>query len=400
MLKSEYKKIDFDNLSEKDWLKLINHFKEDIKGKKGVLREWLLWTFLNEFIDRLMKNKYYSLIIDVFEVDLTLHDYFLDNLFNIAYSYSQLWDDFKAEKYYFECIDNYWWSPAVYNNLAIILEKNFQLDVALYFLWLCIEEDSEEELYKRNLERIENLKREFLLSLESFKKENSFIYNKLSQFMSNEDNNWNIICPFRLIPKFIWLTQYKADEIFNSFLDKKYVIKLDKKSDIWATIYKINPYIKNYLEKYKNESVIDDDLLKKSQKLDRENFIELWYNQELEDKLLGKISHQDIKNILKRDLYELIICISLWLYKVSLILWWSLIEAILVDLLLKNWITKVNVYWKSKKVEELDLSDLLEESYKNRFISNNLYHLAHGVRWFRNLVHPWAEYRKEELDVS
>lgn len=400
MLKSEYKKITFGNNSEKDFLKIVNEFKKDIRLGKSVLREWLLNVFLPDLIKWLFKNKYYSTVVEVFEIDLYLHEYFLECLFEIAFSYWELWDDIKSKKYYLECIDNYWGSTAVYNNLAIILEKELKFDDALAFLSLCIEEDDENDLYKKNLARIENNKKDYFSALKNFEKENSFIYNKLFQFMSNQDSNWNIICPHRLIPKFIWLTQYKADEVFTNFIDKKYVIKLDKKSDIWANIYMVNPYIKEYLEKFKIQSKIDDDLLKKSQKLDKNYFVELWYTQELEEKLLNKIYHNDIKNILKRDLYELIICISLWLNKVSLILWWSLIEAILVDLLLKNWITQIKLNWKNKKVEILDLSDLLEESYNNHFISNNLYHLAHWVRWFRNLVHPWAEYRKEELEVS
>lgn len=408
MRKNEYEKIDFNSVTKTEILKIISEFKKDLNSNKKVLKEWLLNIYIDDkFIPWLFDRKMYSEIISIFEFDLWFEDFYTFCLFEIAYSYSQIWKSEKAEEYYLKYLIISPESSAAMNNLWLICENKWDLDNAKIFFTSSLEIDNNDKIILNNLDRInwkiqeveenDKIERE---SWEKFKTENSFIQNKMLYFSKNKNSKWEIICPYRLLPKFMWLNQYKAQEVFDKWLDNRYLIKMNYKDISWSNVYKINKYIETYLENYNTEIIIDSDLLSKSQKLDKTFFNDLWYNDELVKKLLDKIYHEDIKSILKRDLYELVITISLWLHKVSLILWWSLIEAILVDLLLKNKIEKINVNWKNKRVEEVDLSDLLNESYWRQFISNNLYHLAHWVRWFRNLVHPWAEYRKEELEVS
>jgi hypothetical protein len=48
----------------------------------------------------------------------------------------------------------------------------------------------------------------------------------------------------------------------------------------------------------------------------------------------------------------------------------------------------------------MSLGDLLRVSFQEKLIEEQLYHLAHALRGFRNLIHPGIEQRKQAMIVS
>ena len=165
--------------------------------------------------------------------------------------------------------------------------------------------------------------------------------------------------------------------------------------------YKPNKYIGEYIKTKKNISENEKLFLEMANSLNTDNLIKLWYNDEILNQIEQSINNQSIKDILKRDLFELVKLILLWLHKSALILWGSIIEAILIDQHEKIGLKKINTMkWKTTLLFRAELCDLIESWFENELISQSTYHLCNGIRGFRNLVHPWAEYRNEEMDIN
>jgi uncharacterized protein YutE (UPF0331/DUF86 family) len=54
---------------------------------------------------------------------------------------------------------------------------------------------------------------------------------------------------------------------------------------------------------------------------------------------------------------------------------------------------------EDKRLERWGLDRVLDVALEAKIISENLYHWGHGIRGFRNLVHPGVEQRKS-IEVS
>ncbi|MCK4642535.1 hypothetical protein KAU32_02740 [bacterium] len=112
------------------------------------------------------------------------------------------------------------------------------------------------------------------------------------------------------------------------------------------------------------------------------------------------IQDESIKEIVQRDISELNKMISLNCCKGILILTGSIIEAILLDLLMKN-STKMRdaKTKKSTKLEVWTLENLIDVSEELGLIDFGVKGFSHSLRHYRNLIHPGKEIR-DKLTIA
>jgi hypothetical protein len=95
------------------------------------------------------------------------------------------------------------------------------------------------------------------------------------------------------------------------------------------------------------------------------------------------IKNKDLKKLLQRDYTSAKVCLKNRLWKPCIILYASIIEAILIEM------------FKKKKT----FVEALELGWKNNIISEQDYHKIHIVRDLRNYVHLHKEL-KEKKDIN
>jgi len=95
------------------------------------------------------------------------------------------------------------------------------------------------------------------------------------------------------------------------------------------------------------------------------------------------IKNKELKKLLQRDYTSAKTCLGNKLWKPCIILYGSIIEAILIEML------------KGKRT----FSEALESAYKNKVIPEQDYHKIHIVRDLRNYVHLHKEL-KEKKDIN
>ena len=122
----------------------------------------------------------------------------------------------------------------------------------------------------------------------------------------------------------------RASSLLNIFLEKGYICKINKhKLDTQSSVYRINPFLEEDITKYSRECSKEKKNLEIAQKINIDYIESLGLNAELIKKL-EKISNNDLRKIVKRDLSENTFAIITESYKASLVLSGSIIETLLL----------------------------------------------------------------------
>jgi hypothetical protein len=221
-----------------------------------------------------------------------------------------------------------------------------------------------------------------------------------------------ILCNPERLATFLKLPTSEVDDRVEEFIGKRYFSQVEDPGVMFdGVVLRVNPALVPELEE---EMVVarEEDFVEhvavelSSANLDRK----YGYN----DSLVGQLSllkSAELSAMLERDLREAVTALATQCYKSALVLCGSIVEVVLMDQLiarrdsalesLEQILTQKGkrVRARDKRINEWMLNTLLEVAREENLITQNLYYWGHGLRGFRNLVHPGAEQRRT-VEVS
>ena len=139
-----------------------------------------------------------------------------------------------------------------------------------------------------------------------------------------------------------------------------------------------------YLKRFPGAKLSSDEHRKKLSKSSKSRFLkDPTLRKKVASRTFDFISNKKLTPLLRRDYASAKACLKISLWKPCIILYGSIIEAILIEML------------KEKKT----FVDALELARKKKIISEQDYHKIHIVRDLRNYVHLHKEL-KEKKDIN
>lgn len=384
---------------------ILNDFQ--VKSNDYYIAQKLSKSLLSPIINRLFKGKRYKDILITISKFNDTHLAKSNVLFEAAYSYYEE-KNLKASKKYYELyMAEKGETNAVLNNLGLIFEKTGDLSKAKELFQKAAQIDSSDEICRRNLKRVEDeIKKKgkvdykLQAAVEKYRNESPYVHKKILDFYSHRDEDGLIICSYRQAPQFLKMSGAKAADFLNDLLSKNFFIKVsDHEYETHSNVYRLNSYIEPELAKLEESLKDENELLTMCDKLNIESLNRIGYNAELL-RNVAKISSEELKSMLQRDLKENAFAVILKQNKSALVLSGSIIEAILTDRITARNITRYKLDNETKTVLKMDLNDLLEVAEKEKIIDSTMAHLAHGVRGYRNLIPPGVEQRKGTIQIN
>lgn len=136
-----------------------------------------------------------------------------------------------------------------------------------------------------------------------------------------------------------------------------------------------------YLKRFPNAKLSSEEYKKKASDSAKSRFLkDPTLRKKVASRTFDFVKNKKLTPLLQRDYKSAQVCLKNSLWKPSIILYGSIIEAMLIE-----------KYPKSK-----NFYDAIETSYKNRDISEKVYHKIAIVRDLRNFVHLHKELSEDE----
>jgi len=403
MIDFEY--IEYAELDEFDYI--LNKVKSNIYEIK-MKDEISIISLGGIIIKYLFDKKRFSELIDFlnkFEVSIFLDEYG----FEIAYANKKIGNNDKSKYYYEQYIGANPETINARNNLSILYEESDELEKVVSTLKDIIEIDESDKKYANWLKRIEELiitkeneERELLDAKDAIRNENFWIVSKMLAFSKHRDESGFIACSYKNSPHYLEVSGIKADEIFKEFIEKKYILKLEKSDHGLRTnsnVYKINPYVLIALEELEfednNFSLLYDSL----KGIGIDAIYQYGFDYSLQ-RSIDKIDDEALKDMVRRDVKENFLALITKSYKSSIVMSGSILEAIILNRIRESNIKSYKILKGTKEkaanVVNMGLHDLLYVAFKENLIEHENYHHSHAIRCYRNLIHPGVEERKSK----
>jgi len=362
------------------------------------------------FVLELFKEKKYK---DIVEADKKLES--VPIIFEVAYAYSEMGDENKAEEIYetilsFPGEEN---NSAILNNLSNIKKSKGKIKEAFDLIQKAKKKDTEDEIIDRNYQNLlgiineqEAIEQNYKNAVSLIQKENDFVIGKLKNFFTNIKKesglkNNQIAIPNWKFKVLMGTDNQKADSLKKQWIEKGYIRKTDQRTENLVSVYEINCHIEKAIEKAQNTKInkkwIDGfeniDILK----LEKIGYFEILPR-------IRKINKK-FKFLLERDFNELTFNYLVGNEKSVIVIAGSLIEAVLIYHCEKKKIKKINYQIQNKAIQkdlyDCDLGDLLNYFEQGKIMSDLLVHLGNISRIHRNFIHPGKEVREfEKLDQT
>ena len=362
------------------------------------------------FVLELFKEKKYK---DIVEADKKLES--VPIIFEVAYAYSEMGDENKAEEIYetilsFPGEEN---NSAILNNLSNIKKSKGKIKEAFDLIQKAKKKDTEDEIIDRNYQNLlgiineqEAIEQNYKNAVSLIQKENDFVIGKLKNFFTNIKKesglkNNQIAIPNWKFKVLMGTDDQKADSLKKQWIEKGYIRKTDQRTENLVSVYEINCHIEKAIEKAQNTKInkkwIDGfeniDILK----LEKIGYFEILPR-------IRKINKK-FKFLLERDFNELTFNYLVGNEKSVIVIAGSLIEAVLIYHCEKKKVKKINYQIQNKAIQkdlyDCDLGDLLNYFEQGKIMSDLLVHLGNISRIHRNFIHPGKEVREfEKLDQT
>ncbi|SDM31136.1 hypothetical protein SAMN05428961_11365 [Paenibacillus sp. OK060] len=416
-LRYEYEKYK-DVLEGKHYWEFIDHCNEEeilcikdnliqVFRETEYLRNNLLGEVITQLIERLFKFEKFKEITEIAE-EIGYSGVNKYILFEIAYSYNEI-NQLKLSKQYYERHEKEnGKGNASSNNIGLILRTEGLLFEAQEKFKTAMELDPQDKIATENYISItkvinerEHEQEALRKAAQHFSSEDAWIKGKMLSFSKFQDKEGLIECPHRELPKMLSISGIKANELLMNFLENRYVTKItDHNLNTTSSVYRINPEVALIISELEKNEKNESTLIKIAKNITLNRLYDLGYDEKLL-LALDKISNPDLKGMLERDLNENVLSLITKSFKSSLILSGSIVEAVLLDHISSKSITQYTMEnGRNKRVNQMDLNELLYVSNQENFIDIQLYHLSHAIRGFRNLIHPGVEQRKRSVTVN
>jgi tetratricopeptide (TPR) repeat protein len=342
-----------------------------------------------------------------------------DVLFEMAYAYVKTGHKKKGMSFYRAYLRDIGEESAVCNNLGVLCEDDGDLEEAERLFRRALDLAPGNESAQTNLERVrgkigqaEEQKRVLERAVHLYSQENVTVRRAIAKLYEERIEDDIILCNLDRLASSLKVHPSEGDAWVDGFLEKKYFEEVANHGLAFDGIaLRANPVLVPQLKKELGAAREEEFVEQLAVELSPANLDQKYeYNQSL-IKRLSLLSSAELTAMLERDLREAVIALATQCYKSALVLCGSIIEAILMDRLmarrdsaiksLERLLTKEGkrIRAQDKRIENWTLERLLDVAREENIISGNLYYWGHGIRGFRNLVHPGVEQRRT-VDVS
>lgn len=383
--------------SDSDFDRILRDLRDRLAEDRYGIAQGVAAGVLVPVIERLHERKEYSSVV---ELTRLLGDYYLrdtDVLFEIAYALSNAGDRGTAAKYYELHLQKHGDTSPTLNNLALIREAAGELQEAENLLRKAKVIEPDDPLIKRNLKRIAALRKAAATFMRTSLREKK----ALLALWDERDVEDRIVFHETGLHETLEMTEEEASLLFEHLVSEKILIPIEDVDDASGEErYEVNPEVRKSLPQVRDEVGQSTEVLEIAADIGPRGFLRIGYDEELR-RCLNKMGSAELQRLLDRDLREAAFGLLTRSYKTTLILCGSLIEAIILDRLS----TAGVVNWKCsdgrmRRLERMALGDLLNAAVHEKLIGDDLFHLAHALREFRNLIHPGVEHRRTAVPIS
>ncbi|WP_127545656.1 MULTISPECIES: hypothetical protein [Paenibacillus] len=396
-----------DKSTEEEVLNMKDELLYAVEIADNYKKKYFSGKVLTKLIRKIFKFALYKDITDIAE-KMGYKEINKYILFEIAYSYYEANEFELSQQFYERHEEENGKNSATSNNMGIILKKKGLFSEAKDKFRLALELDPDNRTASKNYDNISEIiverEQEQKLSrkiAQKFAKENAWIKGKLLSFSKFQDSDGFIVCSYKKLPQFLNASEVKANELLNNFIGNKYILKVnDHNINTTSSVYRINSDVLLIINELEKNEEHESVLIELAENITLERFLDLGYDKKLLSSL-DKVSNPDLKGMLERDINENVLSLITKSFKSSLILSGSIIEAVLLDHISSKNITQYTMEnGRNKRVNQMDLNELLYVSNQENFIDIQLYYLSHAIRGFRNLIHPGVEQRKRSVIVN
>lgn len=382
---------------EEIFQQIIADLRNRMKKNSYLNAQEIAASVFNPIVKRLHKEGKYGLVREL--VDLLGDSYLKDTevLFEAAYALNEGNDKKRASAIYELLLQQESPSSSILNNLAIIRESFGELKQAEQLLSKAIEIEPENKLVQQNLERIVSFRKAVdNFASSSLRKKSAFL--KLWIMRDIEDK---ISLEPDKLPAQLEVPIDEATGILKSLINEKILLPYSGRGGVRkAKMFRLNPGVRPYIAEIEKEVEEKTPIMKIAADITSSGLEGVGYNNEVKQ-MLFKISSSELRLFLDRDLREAAFALLTRSFKTVLIMCGSIIESILLDKLTsKGFKASKCSDGKTRNINKMSLGDLLDVSYRERLIEGQIYHLAHALRGFRNLIHPGIEQRTQAIIVS
>lgn len=391
------KKYDFylECSNKEELIKIVNKLiilKDNIQNY-DISVEDLIKTFIDCIVKELFKRKMYD-YIDRLVKDIKTRELLkMKNIFEIAYSHR---DKDVARQLYEYLLEEAPNNSAYNNNLGVIYKEDGNLFKAKEYFEIASEADPQDDISASNLKDVNKKISDLYEAYEEIQKENIWVLSKLILLYEQVEDGV-ITCSYNERPKILKTSPEKAQELFETFTNKKYIVKIKSQDDWGRNQYRLNELVSDYLQERIEYIEANKEYESIAENINIDFLSSIGYREELKNKI-RKIEDKEIVEILLRDFKECAIAMASKQEKTAIILSGSMAEALLnykvQEKGIKNYSLTKDGKEKKIKVKDMGLADLLEVAQKEKIIHQTDYHLTQFLRNYRNLIHPSVELRK------